>query len=65
MTSVSGWMASTLLKLVKSFVLLMWDTRKKKLYDDQDGVTSGCSCSHPLTGDLTSFVCVCGCTIIG
>ena len=25
-----------LLKLVKSFVLLVWDTRKNKLYGDQD-----------------------------
>ena len=28
-----------LLKLVKSFVLLVWDTRKNKLYGDQDGTT--------------------------
>ena len=33
------------LKLVKSFVLLIWDTRK----NDQDGETSGYSCSCPLT----------------
>ncbi len=32
------------LKLVKSFVLLIWDTRK----DDQDGETSGYSCFCPL-----------------
>ena len=45
----------------ESFVLLIWDTRKKKLYD-QDGVTSGCSYSCPLTGDFTSSgsTCICG-----
>ena len=50
-----------LLRLVKSFVLSIWDTRKNKLYDDQDSETSGCSCSCPLTGVLTSSACVCGC----
>ena len=50
-----------LLKLVKSFVLLVWDMRKNKLYGDQDGTTPGCSGSCPLTGDLTSSACVCGC----
>ena len=52
-----------LLRLVKSFILLIWDTRKNKLYGDQDGngETSGCSCSCPLTGDLSSSACVCGC----
>ena len=25
------------LRLVKSFILLIWDTRKNKLYGDQDG----------------------------
>ena len=45
-----------LLKLVKSFVLLVWDMRKNKLYGDQDGTTPGCSCSCPLTGDLTSSI---------
>ena len=54
-----------LLKLVKSFVPLVWDTRKNKLYGDQDGTTSGCSCSCPLTGDLTSSACVCGCVVNG
>ena len=43
-----------LLKLAKSFVLLIWYTRKNKLYGDQDGTTPGCSCSCPLTGDLTA-----------
>ena len=54
-----------LLKLVKSFVLLVWDMRKNKLYGDQDGTTPGCSCSCPLTGDLTSSACVCGCMVNG
>ena len=51
-----------LLRLVKSFILLTWDTRKNKLYGDQDGSceTSGCSCSCPLTGDLSSFAHVYG-----
>ena len=53
-----------LLKLVESFILLIWDTRKNK-FDDQDGETSGCSCSCPLTGNLTSSTCVCGCVVIG
>ena len=54
-----------LLRLVKSFILLIWDTRKNKLYGDQDGngETSGCSC--PLTGDLSSSACVCGCVVNG
>ena len=38
--------------LFKSFVLLIWDTRKSKLYGGQDGEISGCSYSCPLTGDL-------------
>ena len=45
--------------LIKSFVLLIWDTRTKELYGDQDGIPSGRSC--PLTGDLASSTCVCGC----
>ena len=49
-----------LLKLVKSFVLLIWDTWKNKIYGDQDGETSVCSCSCPLTGDHASSACVCG-----
>ena len=28
-----------------------------------DGEISGCSCSCPLTGDLTSSACVCGCVV--
>ena len=48
-----------LLRLVKSFILLIWDTRKNKLYGDQDG----CFCSCPLTGDLSSSACVCGCVV--
>jgi len=44
---VSG--TGMIIRLVKSFVLLIWDT---KLYGDHDGETSGCSC--PLTGGLTS-----------
>ena len=52
-------------KLVKSFVLLIWETRKKELYGDQDCVVSGCSCSCPLTGGLTSSACVCGCVVNG
>ena len=56
-----------LLRLVKSFILLIWDTRKNKLYGDQDGngETSGCFCSCPLTGDLSSSACVCGCVVNG
>ena len=54
-----------LLKLVKSFVLLIWETRKKELYGDQDCVVSGCSCPCPLTGGLTSSACVCGCVVNG
>ena len=42
------------LRLVK----LIWDTMKNILYGDQDVVTSGCSCSCPLTGDLTSSACI-------
>ena len=53
------------LELVKSFVLLKWDVRKNGLYGDQDGASSGCSCSCPLTGDLTSSVCVYGCVVNG
>ena len=34
-----------LLKQVKSFVLLIWEARKKELHGDQDCVVSGCSCS--------------------
>ena len=54
-----------LLKLVKSFVLLIRETRKKELYGDQDCVVSGCSCSCPLTGGLTSSACVCGYVVNG
>ena len=54
-----------LLKLVKSFVLLIWETRKKELYGDRDCVVSGCFCSCPLTGGLTSSACVCGCVVNG
>ena len=39
-------------KAIKSFVLLIWEARKKELYGDQDCVVSGCSCSCPLTGGL-------------
>ena len=60
-------MEKALLRLVKSFILLIWDTRKNKLYGDKDGngETSGCSCSCPLTGDLSSSACVCGCVVNG
>ena len=56
-----------LLRLVKSFILLIWDTRKNKLYGDQDGngETSGCFCSCPLSGVLSSSACVCGCMVDG
>ena len=52
-----------ILRLVKSFNLLIWDTRKNTLYGDQDGngETSGCFCSCPLIRDLSSSACVCGC----
>ena len=38
-----------------------------KLYGNQygNGETSGCSCSCPLTGDLSSSACVCGCVVDG
>ena len=57
----------SLSRLVKSSILLIWDTRRNKLYGDQDGTgeTSGCSCTCPLTGDLTSSACVCGCVVDG
>ena len=54
-----------LLKSVKSFVLSIWDTRKNKLYGDQDCEALGRSCSCPLTGDLSSSACVCGCVVHG
>ena len=54
-----------LLKLVRSFVLLIWETRKKGLYGDQDYVITGCFCSCPLTGGLTSSACICGCVVNG
>ena len=41
------------LRLVKSFALLIWDTRKNELYGDQDNETSLCSCS-----DWRSYNCV-------
>ena len=47
------------------FVLLISETRKKELYGDQDCVVSGCSCSCPLTGGLTSSACICGCVVNG
>ena len=53
--------------MIKSFILLIRDTRKNKLYGNQDstGETSGCSCSCPLTGDLTSSTRVYGCVVDG
>ena len=32
---------------------------------DHDGVTYGCFCTCPLTGDLRSSACVCGCVVNG
>ena len=49
----------------ESFALLIWAAKKNKLYGKQDSGTSGCSCSCPLTGDLTSSACVCGCVVNG
>ena len=54
-----------LLRLVKSFILLIWDARKNTLCGSQNGPgeTSGCSCSCPLTGDLNKLrlhIWVCG-----
>ena len=43
--------------VLKSIVhsrVLIWDNWKNKLYGDQDGETSVCSCSCPLTGDHTT-----------
>ena len=57
-TESCGWVV-LIISLIKSFMLLIWDTRKKELYGDQDGVTSGYSYSCPLTGDLTSYTCAC------
>ena len=51
--------------LVKSYILSIWDTRKNNLYDNRAGAFSGCSCSCPLTGDLTSSACICGCVVNG
>ena len=51
--------------VVKSYILSIWDTRKNNLYDDRAGAFSGCSCSCPLTGDLTSSACICGCVVNG
>ena len=42
--------------------MLIWILRR---YCDQDGVTSDCSFSCLLTGDLTSSACVCGCVVNG
>ena len=56
------YVLKALLRLVKSFILLLWDTRNNKLYCDQCE-TSGCSCSCPLNGDLSSSACVCGCMV--
>ena len=42
---------------------MIWDTRKKKLYGNQDGEIFVCSCSCPLTGNLTSSAYVCGCVV--
>ena len=66
---ILGWDrhdCKALLKLVKSFVLLVWDMRKNKLYGDQDGTTPGCSGSCPLTGvSQAPPACVCGCVVNG
>ena len=35
------------------------------LYGNGDGAISGCSCSWPLTGGLTSSACVSGCMVSG
>ena len=59
------WNRDDFKALLKSFVLLIWEARKKELYGDQDCVVSGCSCSCPLTGGLTSSACVCGCVVNG
>ena len=58
------------LRLVKSFILLIWDTWKNKLYGDQDGngETPGCSCSCLLTGDQRTRArghWICGCVVNG
>ena len=50
------------IKLVKNFVLL---PRENSLHGDQDSETSHCASSCPLTGDLTSSICVCGCVVNG
>ena len=44
-------------------LLLIWGTRKNKLYGDQDVATPGCSYSCPLTGDVTSSACISGCVV--
>ncbi len=54
-----------LLKLVRSFVLSIWNTRKDNLYGDRSDVISDCSSSCPLTGGPTSSACVRGCVVIG
>ena len=50
-----NWDRNIFKALVKSFVLLIWATRKNKLYGDWDGVVA---LNCPLTGDLTISACV-------
>ena len=54
-----------LLRLVKSCILVIWDTKMNKFSGDQDstGETSGYSCSYPLTKDVSSSACICGCVV--
>ncbi len=54
-----------LLKLVRSFVLLIWAARKDNLYGDHSDAISDCSSSCPLTGGPTSSACVRVCVVNG
>ncbi len=51
-----------LLKLVRSFVLYIWDAG---MYGDHSDAISDCSSSCPLTGGPTSSACVHGCVVNG
>ncbi len=54
-----------LLKLVRSFVLSIWDARKDNLYGDHSDAISDCSSSCPLTRGPTSSACIRGCVVNG
>lgn len=53
------------LKLVKSFVLLVWDTSWNKLYSDQDGAPLIVLAVVLCLEIFTSSACVCRCVVNG